>query len=142
MRKLETVADLLDALREEREWPSDYRIGKELGIKHTTVSAWRTGRAVPREKHALIIASALRISPTLVMAISIAQQSKDKSVRDAWAKVVKQIARAGLPALAAFLISTKAYMPPKKVDDVSLHILSNRRRKRRVARPADMLQAA
>jgi hypothetical protein len=141
MRKLETVCDLLDALKEQNG--SDNRTAKELGIKQSTLSSWRVGRAMPREVHALLIAEALDVSPMLVMAIAVADKVRDKKVREAWAKLVKQLARAGLPALAAFLVSTAAYMPPAKASTaVSTYSVKSRKRRRPTRSTTGMLQAA
>lgn len=109
MRKLESVTDLLEALKEERGWTSDYRIAKELGIPQTTLSNWRCGNRAPGEAHALAIGEALKISPLMVLAISAVERSEDKAARKAWSAVVAQLERMGMPGLTAFAIGSAAY---------------------------------
>jgi transcriptional regulator with XRE-family HTH domain len=131
MRDLHTVEDLLEALKEENDWPSDYAIGKELGINQTTISAWRTGRAAPRENHALLIAEALKISPVLVLAIVAAERSSDKKSRDDWTRVARHLAKVGLPAIAALTLWGPGTEPAPAFD----RSIDYTHRRRRPAQP-------
>lgn len=130
MQRLETTTDILDALQERYGWKSDNQIAHGLGIPQTTVSGWRRGRMYPTEVHALTIAQALEIPPAMVLVIAAADRTSDKEAREQWQKIVRQIARTGVGAIAALLVGTGSYTPPAKADDASVGIMSNRRRKR------------
>jgi transcriptional regulator with XRE-family HTH domain len=128
MRKLETVEDLLEALKEANGWSSDYRLAKELGVPQQTVSNWRIGSRIPGETHALVMAKALKVSPALVLTIAAAAkaaQAGDKESEWAWSTVAKHIARVGLPSLAALAVITGTFAPPAQAEAPSLHIMTN-----------------
>jgi hypothetical protein len=129
MREFKTVADLLDALQEELELPSDSAVAKALKVGQTTYSAWRSGRAAPREQHALIIARTLKISPVLVLAIAAAERSASAESRRDWRLVVEHLARASLPAVAALALLSAGYTPRAEAEGPGVYVKSNRRRR-------------
>lgn len=128
MRKIETTVDLLDALQERYGWPSDNQIAVNLKIPSATVSGWRTGRMYPTEVHAMKIARALEIPPAMVLVIAAADRTDDREARLEWQRIVRQIARTGVGALAAVLVGTATYSPKAESSAQGLYILSNRRR--------------
>lgn len=143
MRKLESVNDLLDAMRERNGWPSDYRIGKELGVPQPTISSWRTGVRTPDEKHAVVMARALDISPARVLAIVASQRSSDRGMRKLWLFVADQIEQAGLKtfviATTGTLAMTGAYEPLPTAPGISPTVADihyAKRRKRSKGEPA------
>jgi plasmid maintenance system antidote protein VapI len=93
MRKLETVDDILDAVKERNGWPTDYRMAKELGVPQSSVSNWRIGRRNLGDVHALKIADALEISPLQVIAIAAASRCKDAESRKRWREWGREVAR-------------------------------------------------
>jgi transcriptional regulator with XRE-family HTH domain len=109
MRKLETVVDLLEAMREERGWASDNQIARGLRVGQQTVSSWRTGVRTPGDDHALKIAEALDISPALVMAIAAMERSTSKESRKIWRILAEQLARGVVPTVAALAVLAASY---------------------------------
>lgn len=129
MREFKTVNDLLDALQEELGLPSDTAVAKQLKVGQTTYSAWRSGRAAPRENHALVIAKALQISPVLVLAIAAAERSASAESRKDWRLVVEHLARTALPTLAALAVLSGSYTPPAQAQGAeSVYSVKRRRR--------------
>lgn len=130
MRTLETTTDLLDALQERHGWTSDRQIALGLDVPTTTISSWRRGRTYPTEVHAIKIAEALEIPPTLVLVIAAADRTDDKDAREQWQKMLRQIARSGYGVLAALAVATGSYTTSVDTTDRGVGIMSHRKRKR------------
>lgn len=133
MRKLETVEDLLEAMRERHQWVSDSSLARALKVPQPTVASWRTGARTPGDDHALRIAEALDISPLLVIAIAAEARAKDKAAAKMWRKMAEQVARGTVTTFAALAVLTGGYTPSAKAADTSVYITSNRRRRSREA---------
>lgn len=134
MRRIETTTDLLDALMERYGWTSDRQIALGLDVPTTTISSWRRGHAFPTETHAITLARALEIPPAMVLVIAAADRTEDHEARAEWQKIVRQIARSGVGALAALLVATGTYSPPAKAHGLS-DVYSVKSRRRRPAHP-------
>lgn len=128
MRQLETTTDLLDALQERHGWTSDRQIADGLGLPQATVSNWRRGRTYPTEVHAITIAEALEIPPTLVLVIAAADRTEDADAREQWQKMLRQIAQGGYGVLAALAVATGSYTTTVDTSGPGVKITSTRRR--------------
>ncbi len=109
MRKLETVVDLLEAIREERGWSSDNQLAKGLSVPQQTVSNWRAGTRTPGGDHALKIAEALDISPLLVIAIAEAERAKNVRSQRLWRAIAEQVARGTVTTFGALAVLSATY---------------------------------
>jgi transcriptional regulator with XRE-family HTH domain len=83
--------EFLDRLRARRGLTSDYQVAKALGVSHTRVSNWRTGRNTFDDGVALLIAAELAMLPGYVLACMKAERAKRPHVREAWLDVAKQL---------------------------------------------------
>lgn len=130
MRKLLTVVDMLEAIRERHELDSDGQLARLLKVKQQVVSSWRTGIRSPGDDHALKIAEALDISPLLVIAIAAGERARGTESEPVWRKVAEQAARGVLPTLAALALITGTFAPTPRAE-AQEYILCPRGRRRR-----------
>jgi hypothetical protein len=111
MRKLETVVDLLEAMKELRGWESDSQLARELRVPQSTLAHWRVGTRTPGDEHSLKIAEVLDVSPLLVIAIAAAERAKTTHSKRLWQKMAEQVARGVVPAFAALAVMAASYTP-------------------------------
>lgn len=100
------TVEFLDALKALRGWSSDYRLGKELGFTHQTVTHYRTGRTCMSARHAIRVADALALPRAYVLACMAAEREKDQEVRAAWDSALVMFRRFAAVILLALLCNT------------------------------------
>lgn len=73
----------IDLVKVYRQWESDYRAAKELGLSRNTISMYRSRTPTMDEETAVVIADALEIDPATVLLDQVAERSKSDVVRQA-----------------------------------------------------------
>jgi transcriptional regulator with XRE-family HTH domain len=77
------AAQWIDLVKNYRQWGSDYRTAKELGLSRNTISMYRSRTPTMDEETAVVIADALEIDPATVVLDQVAERSKSEAVREA-----------------------------------------------------------
>lgn len=73
----------IDLVKVYRQWESDYRAAKELGLSRNTISMYRTRTPTMDEETSVVVADALEIDPAMVVLDQVAERSKSDVVREA-----------------------------------------------------------
>lgn len=73
----------IDLVKVYRQWESDYRAAKELGLSRNTISMYRSRTPTMDEETAVLIADALEINPATVLLDQVAERSKSEVVKEA-----------------------------------------------------------
>jgi hypothetical protein len=81
-----TTPDFLDALKLKLKLPSDYAVGKHLGVTSMTMSRWRAGGALSDE-NARRVADLLEMPRAYVLACMAAQRSDDPESSGTWRQI-------------------------------------------------------
>lgn len=116
---MNTTNEFLDAVKAKHGLASDYALSKELGVKPSCISNYRSNRSYLDDLMAVKVAEALEIDPLYVIASANAERSKKDSERKVWtdilerlgglaASVVIGLALSALPAPDAFAGGHKA----------------------------------
>jgi hypothetical protein len=92
-----TTIELLDAAKRAAGCETDYNFAKKFGVKTGTVSTWRTGRAIPDDTHAAMIAGILNRSEEEIMALCQAERAKDEGNKLRWLRAAALLAASVLP---------------------------------------------
>lgn len=89
---MQTTREFLDAVRARHGLKSDYQLAKLLGVSHTRVSNWRTGRNTFDDETALQVAALLMENPAYVLASVSAERARVEGVREVWEDLAKKLA--------------------------------------------------
>lgn len=82
-----TTIELLEALKEEKNLPSDYAVAKYLGISQQAVSKWRNGRTMSEEV-CIKVAHELNLDEDLVLLSNLAEKQTDTKAKEALIKLM------------------------------------------------------
>lgn len=85
---------------------SDYRISKLLGVRGSTISAYRVRGTTFDDTTALKVAKLLDLDPILVLADMHAERAKNAEVKTIWQGLAKATARRAMQAVAMVSLST------------------------------------
>lgn len=144
-----TTIQLLDAIRERRNLPSDYAAAALLGLTRSQVSRYRNGKDFMGDEVAQRAAEIIGIDPAVAMAGVHAERASDPQTRRLWVSMAERLERAGVAAAVAALfwgftggpdapapVSHVASAPaPAQSTGYTLYIMSTARRAlRRAAR--------
>ena len=77
------AAAWIDKIKSARQWESDYRVAKELGVGRATVSRYRCNDVTLDEEMSIKVASALGERPEAVLLDQYAERTKNPVVRTA-----------------------------------------------------------
>lgn len=77
------AAEWIDEVKAFRQWESDYRVAKELGLSRNTISMYRTKTPTMDEATAVAVAAALDIDPGSVVLDQLAERTKNPAVKEA-----------------------------------------------------------
>lgn len=80
------AAQWIDLVKVYRQWESDYRTAKELGLSRNTISMYRSRTPTMDEETAVVVADALELDPATVLLDQVAERSKSQAVREALAE--------------------------------------------------------
>lgn len=123
----------LDAAKKKLGLPSDYALGKVLGVSTSRFGNWRSHRAVPELTIAVRLAEILEVDPLRVIADLELERGRDP---DLWRRVLRRAACVAVAALGAaglpYPTQNAAASPlgPQSSSEARLCIMSNRRRRR------------
>lgn len=86
------AAEWLDRAKSVKQWESDYRAAKELGLTRGGISQIRTGTTPTlSEDTAVKVAEALGVDPIIILADQAMERSKSEKARSAWAGVLGRL---------------------------------------------------
>lgn len=104
---MQTTVDFLDALARHWGGVTDYRIAKNLGLRTSAVSQYRTGVRTFDDAMARRVAEVLGLDPAYVLACVHAERDRDEGTRQVWARIAARFA----PAAAAVLVTVGLAAP-------------------------------
>lgn len=126
------AADWIDRLKAKREWESDYRAAKELGIARATVSKYRSGKTPTfDEETTVIVAKNLGVPVEVLLLDQAVERTKSDEAREALQRALKRLGGAVAGVVLAAGLASPLPSPAGTVPllaDGSLLIMSNRRR--------------
>lgn len=95
--------ELLDAIRERHNLPSDYAAAALLNITRQQASKYRHGKEAMGDEVAQRAAALLGLDPAVVVVQMHAQRAADPELRKLWTGMAERLERAGVAAaLLAF----------------------------------------
>ena len=77
-----TTIELLEALKQEADLPSDYAVAKYLQVSQQAVSKWRNGRTMS-EEICLKVAKELDLDEDLVLLSNLCEKQVDDKAKNA-----------------------------------------------------------
>jgi hypothetical protein len=86
------TVDFLDLVKRRHNVPSDYALAKLLGVRHQTVSMYRTADSTLGDQTALRVAELLELRPEYVLACVAAERAQVPGVRSAWLRAAQTLA--------------------------------------------------
>lgn len=95
--------ELLSAVRTAQGWPSNYRLGRELGISDNTIQRWNTGANAPDDATAARLAELAGLDPDVTVAYMQAQRAKSGPDRARWERIAERLRAVAACCLAAIL---------------------------------------
>ena len=81
---MKTTVEYLEKVKEARALPSDYALAKLLGLTHTSIIAYRSGRAALGIETAMKVGEILGIDGHAVYADGQIERAKNKEISDFW----------------------------------------------------------
>lgn len=81
---MKTTNEFLDAVKVRHGIESDYALAKLLGVRHTNISNYRTGRSTMSNQTAVKIAELLAMKPMEVIAAAEMERAKNEKERGFW----------------------------------------------------------
>lgn len=108
MDQLTTAADdqralnaLLDKLRDDSGYSDREMSVMTFGLSPGAVSQWRTGRSLPDDERAALLADKLRLNRAYVVAIINRQRAKSAVLREMWTMIAEQFKNAAVLAIVS-----------------------------------------
>ena len=87
-----TITDtLLERFKAALEIKTDYRLAKVLGVSHTSVMHWRSGRSRPDDLVVIRMARLMHSDPAPLVAELHAERAKDPESRALWLRIAGQL---------------------------------------------------
>ena len=109
------TVEFLDLLKVRRGWSSDYRLGKELGWKHSTISNYRSGRSAMSGPHALKIAHELEMPEAYVLACVEAEREPAAEVAEVWRAIAATLSDVAGRAAGVILVGAACLLVSQNV---------------------------
>lgn len=94
---------LLDAIRERRNLPSDYATAAALGLTRAQISRYRQGKEAMGDEVAQRAAALLGLDPAVVVAQMHAQRASDPQTRSLWIGIADRLERASSVAAVVLI---------------------------------------
>lgn len=89
----------IDQARAVRQWGTDYKAAKELGIHRNTVYGYRDDpHATLADAVAVKVALAIGIAPAVVLLDQLAERAKDDQVRAVFLQLLEHATQCDRPA--------------------------------------------
>lgn len=111
---MQTIDQLLDALKEAKNIPSDYKLALYLGVAQGSVQNWRHGRSLPDSKAVTRIAEELGMDTDVLLLQIESMRAGNEFAKAAWARIAERL-QAGATHLvmliAVAMISIAGYAP-------------------------------
>jgi transcriptional regulator with XRE-family HTH domain len=101
---MHTPAELLDAIRERHNLPSDYAVAKTMGVPRQLVSRWRQGHGGMSDDHAARVAELLGLDPGHVLARLYAERATSDHARSLWLDLARRLGPVAAGLAALFLL--------------------------------------
>jgi transcriptional regulator with XRE-family HTH domain len=79
-----STIELLDAIKAQRGFTSDYQLAKHMGWTTSRLGNYRSGRSVPNDETAAAIATELNRSATYVLAVMRAESEQNAQLKELW----------------------------------------------------------
>jgi transcriptional regulator with XRE-family HTH domain len=89
---MQTTNEFLDAVKQRHGVTSDYALAKLLGVRHTTISNYRTMRSRLDDQMAIKVARLLDMPPEAVMVAAHGERAKLPEERELWEKLWQKVA--------------------------------------------------
>lgn len=100
---MQTVNQLLDAVKAKRQIPSDYKLAMYLGVAQATVQNWRHSRSLPDQRALERLAVELGMDPDVLILQVESQRAANESARLAWLRIAQRL-QAGAAQLAVLVV--------------------------------------
>lgn len=129
-----SVSEFLDRAKAGAGAESDYRLAKMLGVNHSNVSNWRTGRNAPDERTIMKLCEWSGDDADHVAACIQSMRAANDDAADLWRRVADRLKGAAVVIMApvfAMLLLALAPAPadatalPSPFEAASLYIMSN-----------------
>lgn len=82
------ASEWIDRAKTVRGWNSDYRVWKETGIRHSTISQYRAHGTTLDETNAIRIADAIGMPREVVILDQVIERSKTDEAREALSRLM------------------------------------------------------
>mgnify|MGYP003471410918 CR=1 FL=1 len=89
---MQTTNEFLDAVKQRHGVTSDYALAKLLGVRHTTISNYRTMRSRLDDQMAIKVAKLLEMPPEAVMVAAHGERAKLPEERELWERLWQRVA--------------------------------------------------
>lgn len=86
-----SVADLLDRAKARGNIESDYRLGKVIGITHSTISGYRSGKTKPDERVLEQLCALSGDDPHLIAAQLQAERARTSEGKSMWLAIAARL---------------------------------------------------
>lgn len=124
---METTNELLDAVKQAYNLPSDYALAKKLKIRASAISGYRHGRSSLAESIAMNVAELLELDPGYVLASMEAERTHSAAARAAWERAAARLAALARREAAGDCILCKIGMGYKKTMPGAVIMAAQRR---------------
>lgn len=88
---MQTVNQLLDAVKVKHKIPSDYKLAMYLGVAQATVQNWRHSRSLPDQKAVERLAVELGLDPDVLLLQVESQRAATDYARAAWLRIAHRL---------------------------------------------------
>lgn len=88
---MQSVIELLDAIKAGQKITSDYKLAMYLGVSQGTVQNWRHGRSLPDQKAVTRIALELGLDPDVLLLQVESQRAATDYAKSAWLRIAQRL---------------------------------------------------
>jgi transcriptional regulator with XRE-family HTH domain len=88
---MQSVDQLLDAVKLRHALPSDYKLAHYLGLTIGAIGHYRHGRSLPDDRACQKIGEALGIDGDVLAAQMLARRAKDEDTRIMWTRIASRL---------------------------------------------------
>lgn len=90
---MHTTTEFLDKAKERLNLPSDYALAKALGVSHSCLSNYRSGRSHLDDEKALKVAELLEVDPAIVVSAAHAERARKPEEKAVWASIYERLSK-------------------------------------------------
>ncbi len=105
---MNTTLELLDAVKVRHSLPSDYKLAKVMGVTHSCISNYRSGRSTLDDSMVLKVADLLESDPAMILATVHAERAKRPEEKAVWQSIMERLGGAAACALLGVALSAPA----------------------------------